>query len=946
MRVGYAVSIVLVTICTMSFAEPQSTPSGPAGYTWCADEGGAITFTQSVDVAYGANDSFRYQFGVTGRITFTNATFGDPISNVAKAGYYKNHSGSSSGQWIWQSADGPGNTWLCLRKKITLSAKPSSAPTRIAAENKYWLYINGRLAVADGGLDVRPDLTNTYYDSIDIAPYLVAGDNTIAALVWYKGGNNCYSEVMAGKGGFFFDAALDGATPATIVSDTTWKVLVHPSFANTAQQQQWADWKWVEYPVNCDARKSPGDWTAASFSDIAWAAASQKGAPPSAPWNALVYRTIPMLKRPAAMTYVNQSSLPTSFTSATTFRGDVGINTQGYAYLKINAPAGVTVSIRMNEWYTEQYITASGVQEYTTMQWQNPSGLPWSKHCVEYAFTNVSGTVQVQDVHFQPAGYNADPIGAFSCNNTRLNTLWTKCRNTSYVCMRDQFYDCPDRERGQWWGDVSEQILYSFYLYDAKASLLAKKGFRELMKTQKSNGSLYTTAPGTRFELPDQNIAAVSSIGDYFLYTGDTALVRELYPKIAAYIKQYVAAGRNTDGMLILQNGPWNWIDWGTNLDVQTGSACTVVNGLFVRLMETAKTLATAGGNISDVSYYQGLEDAVKDHFNQYLWNTAAKAYVFDWMNDAQSATIDDRSNAWAVLAGAADSAKRAGVLNILNTQQNASPYQERYIEDAMFTMGKDSAALTRMLSYYQPDIDSWSTTMWERMGSTSTNNHAWAAGACYLLGAYVAGIKPTTPGFTTYQVLPMLGSLTAVSATVPSVKGSIATVDSLTSTNMSLKLVSPTGTKALVGIPKRRPWQMVTANGAVVWNLGTYTNGVTGVSGAGVDNAYIKFNVDPGTWQFVAYVTTGAHGSSLRSARSEAQPLQITRDHGRIGFRIAWPGTYSLKVFDASGRVVAAYRGSSRGGYAPLRSALARGVYWANLSGAYGSVLRRFVAF
>jgi hypothetical protein len=757
--------------------------------------------------------------------------------------------------WIWQSVDGPVNTWLCLRKTVTLSAKPTVAPTRIAAENKYWLYVNGQLVVPGGGMDIRPDLTNTYYDSLDLAPYLVAGNNIIAVLVWHKGGNNGYSQHMVAKGGFLFESALSGATPAAIISDNTWKVLVHPSFAQTTQSQQWSAYKWVEYPVSYDARNSPGDWTALSFSDNAWAAASQKGVPPAAPWNSLVYRTIPFHKLPVATAYLNQASLPTSFSKNTTFTGQVGINTQGYAYLRITAPAGVYVAIRMNEWYTENYVTTSGTQEYTTYQWQNTSGQPWSAHDVEYAFTNVTGTVTITSVNFQQFSFATDCIGSFSCNNTRLNTLWTKCRNTSYVCMHDQFFDCPDRERGQWWGDVSEQILYSFYLWDSNASLLAKKGLRELMNTQKTDYSLYTTAPGTDFELPDQNLAAVASICDYFLYTGDSALVRELYPKVATYIKNYVAGTRDGSGMLILRDGPWNWIDWGNNMDIQTGSANTVVNGLFVRLMDAAKVMATVCGNSADVTTYNGYETSVRNNFNTYFWNAKSKAYVFDRLNGAQSTTIDDRSNAWGVLAGVTDSAKQAGVLRILNSQQNASPYQERYIEDAMFVMGKDREALTRMLSFYQPNINSWSTTMWENSDASGSNNHAWAASACYLLGAYVTGILPTAAGYSTYHVLPLLGNLTAASVIVPTVKGLITSSDSLTGNQFVMHLTSPSATIATVGIPQRDSATIlsVSANGTTIWQNGSFLGGVTGIASAAEDARFLKFTAAPGTWTFAA---------------------------------------------------------------------------------------------
>jgi len=63
--------------------------TGPAGYTWCAGENGSFTLPGTCDVAYGASGSFNYLYGKTGTITFNNDTFGDPISGVAKAGFYK-----------------------------------------------------------------------------------------------------------------------------------------------------------------------------------------------------------------------------------------------------------------------------------------------------------------------------------------------------------------------------------------------------------------------------------------------------------------------------------------------------------------------------------------------------------------------------------------------------------------------------------------------------------------------------------------------------------------------------------------------------------------------------------------------------------------------------------------------------------------------------------------
>ncbi len=60
-----------------------------SSYTKCADENGSYYFSETVDVAYGADGKFVYKNGITGQVNFQNADFGDPIPGVAKAGYYR-----------------------------------------------------------------------------------------------------------------------------------------------------------------------------------------------------------------------------------------------------------------------------------------------------------------------------------------------------------------------------------------------------------------------------------------------------------------------------------------------------------------------------------------------------------------------------------------------------------------------------------------------------------------------------------------------------------------------------------------------------------------------------------------------------------------------------------------------------------------------------------------
>ena len=89
------------------------------------------------------------------------------------------------------------NTWLAFRKTVHIDKVPQTLTARIAADSKYWLWINGRLVVFEGGLKRGPSPDDTYYDPVEIAPYLQNGENTIAVLVWHFGKSG-FSHVNSG----------------------------------------------------------------------------------------------------------------------------------------------------------------------------------------------------------------------------------------------------------------------------------------------------------------------------------------------------------------------------------------------------------------------------------------------------------------------------------------------------------------------------------------------------------------------------------------------------------------------------------------------------------------------------------------------------------------------------------------------------------------------------
>lgn len=71
-----------------------------------------------------------------------------------------------------------------FRKQFKLAEKPAHYRVHVSADNRYQLFVNGTM-VSLG--PAQGDLFHWNYETIDLAPWLQSGDNTIAATVWNYG---------------------------------------------------------------------------------------------------------------------------------------------------------------------------------------------------------------------------------------------------------------------------------------------------------------------------------------------------------------------------------------------------------------------------------------------------------------------------------------------------------------------------------------------------------------------------------------------------------------------------------------------------------------------------------------------------------------------------------------------------------------------------------------
>ena len=733
------------------------------------------------------------------------------------------------------------NQWSCFRNVVVLDEAPKKAMARIAVDSKYWLWINGEQVVFEGQLKRGPTPNDTYYDEVDLAPYLKKGDNTIALLVWYFGKEG-YSHKSSRKPGLVFDAEIDGKA---LLSDATWKARIHPAFSTAPGEVP--NRRLPESNIRFDARKELSGWQMPGFDDSAWPVAYEYGKPPCAPWNQLVLRPIPFWKDFGLKDYTNASELP-SVSTGEKIVAKLPYNAQVTPYLKIEGPAGKTIDIRMDNYkgggppnIRAEYITRAGVQEYENPGWMNG-------HEMHYT---IPAGFKILALKYRETGYNTEFTGTFECDDDFLNRYRQKALRTLYITMRDTYFDCPDRERAQWWGDVVNELGEAFYALDPRANALAKKGILELMNWQRADHTIHAPVPSGVHdkELPMQMLNSVGYFGfwTYYLYSGDLETIRTVYPRVKRYMEVWQVGD---DGLVIPRRGGWTWGDWGKNKDM-----AILYNGWFYLALKGQKLMAEALGETTDIPAIEARMKSIEANFNKTFWNGN------EYRSPAYKDQTDDRAHALAVVSGLAKPDQYPAILEVFRAQEHSSPYMEKYVGEALYVMRCEDDVIARTRKRFAAMTDHPYTTLWEGWGigkegyGGGTINHAWCGGMLTLLSQYAAGVAPTKPGYETYHVLPQMGSLKFIKTVVPSVKGNIPLEIKNQPDAFSINLVSPKGTTATIGLPKRsgRAVKHISANGLTVWENSKKARSVKGLKFSEETEYYITFEAQSGRWEFSA---------------------------------------------------------------------------------------------
>ena len=705
-------------------------------------------------------------------------------------------------KWIWDKENlTEKNVWMCFNKKVSLDKVPKELIANISADSKYWLYINGETVVFEGSVKRGPQKNSGYYDSIDIAPYLKKGENSICALVWFWDSETSYSYSGSGQGGFIFEAICENLS---IISDNSWKVKRNSAYIDSELYPP--NYRLPEYSIYYDAQEEIHNWTNESFDTSSWENATEYALGGEGVYGKLFPSGIPFLKDYGLRDYENSKdyeNYTVSKFSGEKITVDIPYNAQLTPYLKIIAPAGKKIRITTENTLigavSTTYITKEGEQEFEALGWFNG----------EHITYKIPKGVTIVSLKYRETGYDSSFSGDFKCDDEFMNSLWQKSLRTLYVTMRDNFMDCPDRERAQWWGDVTSEMIMTMYSMDSNSYLLYQKGVEAMLSHIDDTKVLQTVVPisGDYFELPVQQLAGIVGFYTYYEYTGDKEFLEKVYPASLNYLKLWEIGENN---LVVHRSGSWDWPDWGNKADMTA-----IENAWVYYALSATEKMAEITENDKDISFITERKETIKKGYKT-LWTE-------DGFKSEDVKEPDDRANALAVLSGLAENEQFKTITNVLKTTKNSSPYMEYYVLEALCQMGEYEVAYDRIKDRYDGMMNEDYSTLWEFWDSwRGTKNHAWSGGPLVIMSKHFAGITPLEAGYEKVEIDPQYTLSDNINCTVPSIKGLITLDYKNTDGNYVINLTLPLNMNAILYVPVGAT---VNINSEVYYLNGEYTD-------------------------------------------------------------------------------------------------------------------------
>ncbi len=731
-------------------------------------------------------------------------------------------------------ASGPGV--YHFRKRLTLAAAPPGYVVHVSADNRFVLFVNGN-RVGDG--PARGDPEHWRYETFDLAPFLKAGENVIAATVW-----NCGSLAPVAQMSYRTGFLVQGDTPAeaAVNTDATWEgeeekgqgfvAVKHADVPNYYAAAPGERLDGLAYDWDWQTTKSKGSWQPAEASSPG----DPSGYPGAAPFGiggatnewVLVSDRLPRMEysdiSAGRIARVEGVEGVTGFPASIPAHAKASIlldretMTTGYPELAVSGGKGAVIKVTYAEalvdakgnkgnrneivnrtilGLNDTFVTDGGTgRAWTTLWWRE-----WRYLQLDIQTGDEALSVDAVKAHF--SAYPFRENATFESSDPTLHKMWEIGTRTARLNAHETYMDCPYWEQLQYIGDTRIQALISYV--DFGDDRLAREALDAYDNSRTTEGLTQSRYPDSLPQyIPTFCLHWIGMVHDYWMYRPDAGRLTDWIRHTRGVLEWY-AGHLRADGLLGRMPW-WNFGDWTNDFergippqDADGGSA--LLSLFYLGALRDGADLEASIGNQALADDYRRRADLIGTAVRKLCW-TDSPGLLADTPDHTH---YSEQTNTLGVLMDVVPNVLRESVMRALLAHkpgQNipgkveyspASLYFRFYVARAM-----DHAGLADL---YLDSLHPWRrmmaiglTTWAEVEEPTRSDDHAWSAHPNYDLLTLVAGIQSASPGFRTVVVAPPPGALTELRARMPHPAGDIVVHYLKTGAAWSFDVNLPTG--------------------------------------------------------------------------------------------------------------------------------------------------------
>ena len=744
--------------------------------------------------------------------------------------------------WLRPPSDaGRPDVYAYVRRTFAVGSSPVvRARAHVSADQQFVLSANGT-RVGRGQAFCYPD--SQYYATFDLTDALVAGGPNAVGLVcsWI----GATKGRPAGTPGLIAQISVlhaDGSREL-LVTDGSWRAHRGAWLPGTQRDLEGDE---VGYTENIDGRLVPPGWDTPGFDDSGWAPAQVIGPAGTSPWTHLVAvrtRIVETPVAPVSVTTLASGALVADFgrvyAASPVVRFHAGrpgrVVTMRGGYLldepapgrPVDGEAG-QVSARHGTQHTDMgysYVQAGGTEAFEAFDYLGLRYLQVDDPGEPLGATDVVAMARhaaVPDEH----------AATFSSSDPTVDAIFELACHSALYTAQEQFVDTPTREKGPWlWDGFSESCTAMAAFGEQN---LTRKSLLEFAQSQRRywpNGAInkiYPTGLGAGDIDEDTEIYA-EWVWQYWLHTGDEALLEALYPtlvRLAGYV--------------------WRAVDSATGLVRRLPSVdragldlpvTTRVNILGANVLGRAGDVASVLGRSRDAEHHRGRRRALVDAIDASLVRSDG-LYVDGLRADGSRAGVSQDANACALAHGVVPAGRQAAVARYVAGKGMAVPPRTAAeVLRALAVTGR-AAEMVRILT--DARIDGWAqilarggTFTWEVWQPSDSRgdsmSHGWGSSVLVEIVRHLLGVQPTAGGFATVAVVPPTTALSHAQGVVPTPRGPIEVAWRRGGGTFALDLTVPANARATVRLPVGRTGTLTESGTAPTRSAAVEVASVTG---------------------------------------------------------------------------------------------------------------------